>query len=215
MILDLHVHSRFSLDSRVSPEEYVEYLVAMRSRFEIDGLVFCEHRRYVGDFDYQALSEKFGVVVLAGAEAETRWGHLLVFSSDDAWMRGVNFEQKFDPVELVRELEAHQGIAIPAHPFRGMFALGMGECVLELPYLYALETINGANQIEENEKAIQLAEKLGLAQVGGSDAHFLEELGLGLTEFEREVRTIQDLIQEIKAHRVRPLSRNQLAKKSF
>jgi len=207
-ILDLHLHSVFSIDSPVQPEEYVEHLAALRKDFRIDGLVFCEHRKFAADFEYQALAQKYGVLVFAGAEAETRWGHLLVFCADLKWMSKVNFEQKFDPKELVLEVEAHQGIAIPAHPFRGMFAMGMGERATELPHLYALETINGGNRPEENQKAIELADKLGVAQVGGSDAHFLEELGLGLTEFEAEIGSMEELIQEIKKGRVQALLRD-------
>jgi len=207
-ILDLHIHSVFSVDSPVQPEEYLEHLLALRKSFHIDGLAFCEHRRFVAEFDYHSLAQKYGVVVLAGVEAETRWGHLLVFCPDQKWMSHIGFEQKFDPIELAKEVEAHQGIVIPAHPFRGMFAMGMGERVSELPHLYAIETINGGNRPEENQNAIELAERLGVAQVGGSDAHFLDELGLAMTEFEKDVRSVQAMIQEIKAGRVRALSRN-------
>ncbi len=205
-ILDLHIHSVFSIDSPVRPEEYVEYLSALRKNFRIDGLVFCEHRRFVSDFDHRSLSEKYGVLILAGAEADTRWGHLLVFCPDREWMSGFNFQQKLDPVELVKEVDAHQGVAVPAHPFRGM--ISMGERVKELPHLYAIEAINGGNRDDENIWAMELADRLGVAQVGGSDAHFLEELGAGLTEFQDQVRSMEELVAGIKSGKVQALSRD-------
>ena len=207
-ILDMHIHSVFSIDSPIQPEEYIEYLTALRTQYRIDGLVFCEHRKFVWDLDYQALGEKYGILVLAGVEAETRWGHILVYCPDINWMAKTDFSQKFDPKELAEEVNAHNGVIVPAHPFRGIISLG--ERVRELPHLYALEVLNGSNRPEENEKAIKLACELGLAQIGGSDAHYLEELGLCLTEFERDITSLEEMIDEIKAKRVRALTRAQV-----
>ena len=95
-VLDLHIHSVFSIDSPVQPEEYIIHLLELRRKYRIDGLVFCEHRRFVWDLDYQALGEKYGVLVFAGVEAETRWGHILVYCPDLNWMSRVDFSQKFD-----------------------------------------------------------------------------------------------------------------------
>ncbi len=207
-VLDLHVHSLFSVDSPVAPEQYAAHLAGLRQRFRIDGMVFCEHRKLAADFDYQALAEKYGIKIMAGVEAETRWGHILVYCADLNWLRAVNFEQKLDPVELAREVELHGGITVPAHPFRGMISLG--DHIQELPHLCALEVINGGNLPEENLWALNLAQKLGLSKVGGSDAHFLDELGLGATEFEAEINTLEELVREIKSGRVRAVYRDEL-----
>ena len=207
-VLDLHIHSVFSIDSPVQPEEYIIHLLELRRKYRIDGLVFCEHRRFVWDLDYQALGEKYGVLVFAGVEAETRWGHILVYCPDLNWMSRVDFSRKFDPIELAEEVNAHRGIIVPAHPFRGMISLG--EKVRKLPHLYALEVINASNLPEENQRAELLARELGLAGTGGSDAHYLEELGTGLTEFERDIKSLEEMIFEIKAGRIRALTREQV-----
>ena len=202
-VLNLHVHSFFSGDSPVEPEKYAEQIVQMKKTHLIDGLAFCEHRKFIADFDYEALGKKHGVIVLAGIEAATRWGHILFFSTDRKWLASLNDLQKPDAIALITDAEKHDGIAIPAHPFRGMISLR--DKVKELPHLHALEVINGANLPEENLAARLLARELGLAEVGGSDAHYLSELGKGLTRFEKEVRCVGDLIRELKERRVQAL----------
>jgi len=203
-VLDLHVHSKFSVDSPVEPEQYLERLDQLRKNYRIDGLAFCEHRCFVPDFDFEALGKKYGAVVLAGVEAETRWGHIICFSSDADWMRQMDFSPKFDPLELAAHFAGHSGIAIPAHPFRGLISLG--EKARRLPDLYAIEVINGANLPEENLRARMLAQELKVAETGGSDAHYLDELGRGLTEFSTAINSLGQMISEIKARRVRALS---------
>jgi len=202
-VLDLHVHSRFSLDSPVAPEQYLEALVELRKTHRINGLAFCEHRTFAAHQGLKSLAGKYGLIMLAGVEAETRWGHILLFCPDIDWLGSIDFSRKFEALEFIAELDKRQGIAIPAHPFRGMMSLR--DNVRKVPGLHALEAINGGNLPEENFFARLLAEELGLAQVGGSDAHFLNELGRGLTEFEAEIASIDEMIQEIKARRVRPL----------
>jgi len=64
MNLDLHVHSKFSLDSPVGAEEYAQTLLEMRSEYDIDGFVLTEHRAFVTKVDYKAMSEKYGILIL-------------------------------------------------------------------------------------------------------------------------------------------------------
>jgi hypothetical protein len=49
--------------------------------------------------------------------------------------------------------------------------------------------------------ARRVADRLGLLGVAGSDAHRLDEVGKCVTNFEREVRTERELIEEIRAGR--------------
>jgi predicted metal-dependent phosphoesterase TrpH len=65
----------------------------------------------------------------------------------------------------------------------------------------AIETRNGGSSPESNDAAQVYAEKYGLPGVGGSDAHFLMQVGRCLTVFEREIRGESELVEEIKAGR--------------
>ena len=44
MIVDLHVHTKLSADSRVSAEQYLEF--AARAHSGLGAICFTEHRRY-------------------------------------------------------------------------------------------------------------------------------------------------------------------------
>ena len=203
MILDLHVHSIYSKDSPVTPEEYAKTLVKMRDKYRIDGFVLMEHRAYIREFDFNALGQKYGIIILNGTEAETRWGHLLIYGVTPELIEGYPLDAKLDPVPLARAVHEQGGLAVPAHPFRGFVSMGMRS--VDLPEVRALEVLNGSNSEHENLAAKTCAERFELAQTGGSDAHFTGELGRALTEFENNIETIQDLVREIKAKRCRPI----------
>ncbi len=53
----------------------------------------------------------------------------------------------------------------------------------------------------ENEQAAELAEHLGWQAIGSGDAHTPEAVRACVTVFEETIRTIDDLVQELKAGR--------------
>jgi len=200
MLLDLHVHSIFSLDSPTRPEEYAEAAVELG----LDGLVFMEHKRLVTDFDFAGLGRQSGLVILHGVEAETYWGHLLLYGATPELARTFDFSRRLDPVPLARTLHQAGGLAVPAHLFRPYISLGAR--ALDLPGCVAVETLNGGNGEDENRAAVQWAERVGLFSVGGSDAHFRSELGACLTRFENPVPGMAEVIAEIRAGRCRAVA---------
>ena len=197
MLLDLHVHSIYSLDSPTPPEDYAAAAVELG----LDGLAFMEHKRLVADFDFAALGRKHGLVILHGVEAETYWGHLLLYGVTPELARTFDLSRRLDPVPLARALFEQGGLAVPAHLFRPYISLGPR--ARDLPGVCAVETLNGGNTAEENQAAVAWAERVGLFTVGGSDAHFRSELGSCLTRFENPVHTLAELISEVRAGRCR------------
>jgi len=210
MILDLHVHSIYSEDSPVQPEEYAQTLLKMQENYRIDGFVLMEHRLYVQDMDFQALGRKYGIVILNGTEAETTWGHLLIYGVTQNLLEDFPLDIKQDPVPLASAVHRTGGLAVPAHPFRGFVSMGVRS--VDIPEIQALEVLNGSNSEDQNQTALMFARKLGLAQTGGSDAHFPRELGAALTEFQNPIKTMHDLVREIKAKRCHPLTLEQARK---
>jgi predicted metal-dependent phosphoesterase TrpH len=65
----------------------------------------------------------------------------------------------------------------------------------------AIETLNGANKVRSNELATEIAEQLGLPGTGGSDAHALWQVGRCVTVFEREIRSQEELVSELRRGR--------------
>lgn len=211
MLIDLHVHTLLSSDSNVAPELYVE--TAVRGPNRLDAICFTEHRLFPADPDldvrYAELSERFGLLVLKGIEADTNLGHLLLFGVTREVVRRFDLSSRMLKSEaLIEVVHGEGGIAIPAHPFRDS---GFGPQLDDLlarhgAALGVIEALNGQNSPRENEAAMVAAEKLGLVSVGGSDAHFVGPKWFltCATELEREVSDIEGLCAELRAGRARP-----------
>jgi predicted metal-dependent phosphoesterase TrpH len=211
VLIDLHVHTRLSADSNAEPEAYFEALAQAGN--PLGAICFTEHRLYPTDAAtdqiYAGLSARFGIPIFKGIEADTDLGHLLVFGVTRKLMSRFDLGQRMLRSEhFLEAVHAEGGAAIPSHPFRDS---GFGPWLEELlarvgPALAAIEALNGQNTSDQNRKALMAAEKLGLATVGGSDAHFANSdwFLTCATEFERTVRTIEELCVELRAGRVRP-----------
>lgn len=211
MIVDLHVHTLLSADSRVTAEQYLE--LAVSSGSGLGAVCFTEHRLFPADAElekvYAELSARFQIGVFRGIEADTDLGHLLLFGITREVTRRFDLSSRMLKSELLIEvMHSEGGIAIPAHPFRDS---GFGSRLDSLlarhgPALGAIEVLNGQNSEEENTRASDAAQKLGLTAVGGSDAHFSTPRWFltCATELEREVHTVEELCREIRAGRAQP-----------
>ena len=211
MIIDLHVHTHLSDDSKTSPEKYVE--AAIKSGAGLGAICFTEHRKFPREPEldrvYAELSDNHGILIIKGVEADTDLGHLLLFGLNDEVIR------RFDPshrmlksAHLIDVIYKEGGIAIPAHPFRDS---GYGARLDDLvakhgSAISVVEAVNGQNSATENERALASAEKLGLTAVGGSDAHFptAHWFLTCATELERPIKNVEELCVELRAGRARP-----------
>ncbi|MDP7575374.1 MAG: PHP domain-containing protein [Pseudomonadales bacterium] len=199
MLLDLHTHSIKSDDGRAKVENYCQWIRA--KRIPIDGFVLTEHRQFDIESDYSALAEEFGLTILKGSEVETEYGHVLVFGVTEELTRAFNFASINLPLEMVLEVSAgHGAVAAPCHPGRprvGMFAhtntLGIPKGV-EIVEIY-----NGGSRDQEDQIAMDNAERLGYRGIGGSDSHIVSHVGRCATRFEDSVKNMDDLVALLKA----------------
>jgi predicted metal-dependent phosphoesterase TrpH len=166
----------------------------------LDGIVLTEHRQFNGAADYRALEDKFGMLVLKASEVETDYGHVLVFGVNDDMTKRFDFANVRIPAqELIDEVARMGGVAVPCHP--GRPNVGLFEHYEKKPPLenvVAVEVLNGGSRKGEDERSIELVDKYGYRAVGGSDSHLVSLIGLCATRFEAEVRTIEDLVRELK-----------------
>jgi predicted metal-dependent phosphoesterase TrpH len=211
MLIDLHVHTKLSSDSNVSPESYLE--MAARGPVPLGAICFTEHRLFPTDPDldrlYEELASRFRVCIFKGIEADTDLGHLLIFGVTRELQRRFDLEGRMHRAQLMMEMVYGEGgIAIPAHPFRDSgYGTRLDELLARLgPALSAVEAINGQNTHEQNVAALAACEKLGLTPVGGSDAHFASPnwFMTCATELTREVATVEELCAELRAGQARP-----------
>ena len=198
--LDLHTHSEASEDSRAPVEAYLNWIKLRRAERPLDGIVLTEHRQFNREADYRHLEDKFGSMVLRASEVETNYGHVLVYGVNDDMLRRFDFSNiRLDAQELIDEVAKMGGIAVPCHP--GRPNIGLCEHYEKKPPLenvIAVEILNGGSRKGEDERSAQLIERYGYSGVGGSDSHLVSLIGLCATRFATEVRTIDDLVRELK-----------------
>ncbi len=211
MIADLHVHTRLSSDSNVAPEQYLEF--AKSAGRGLGAICFTEHRLFPSNAElgglYGKLAERFQIAIFKGIEADTDLGHLLLFGVTDEVTRRFDLTARMLKSDGLIEVIHHEGgVAIPAHPFRDSGYGARLDALLSRhgAAIGAVEVLNGQNSPVENQRAEDAALKLGLTAVGGSDAHFATEKWFMTvaTEFERDVKTVEQMCTEIRAGRVRP-----------
>jgi predicted metal-dependent phosphoesterase TrpH len=173
--IDLHIHSKYSIDNDSDPEETV--LRAIELGFH--GIAFTEHYYYEASEPVEILKEKYmnSIMIFRGVELSAAEGHCLVFGVDTD-----KLGLKYAPVEdVIRFVTNAGGVVIPSHPYRP--GTSLGDMVRRVEGLAGLEGYNGANMHAYNEKAIAAAQSLKLPYTGGSDAHAPREVGSCYTEF--------------------------------
>jgi predicted metal-dependent phosphoesterase TrpH len=207
MILDLHTHSEASEDSRAPVETYLKWLARKRDVLPLDGIVLTEHRQWEPAKDYRRLEDQYGILILRGAEVETDYGHMLVYGINDDITRRFDFTDIRLPAQaLISDVAQLGGIALPCHP--GRPTIGLCEHYERKPPLegvVAVEALNGGSRRGENEKVQRLIEQYGYRAFGGSDSHLVSFIGVCATEFDRQIRSAEDLVQALCQGGYRPV----------
>ena len=207
MIIDLHAHSDLSDDSRAPVAAYLKWLQRKRDVLPIDGIVLTEHRRWDPELDYRSLEDRYGILVLRGAEIETEYGHMLVYGVNDDITDRFDFKDPRLPAqEVVTEVTRLGGLAAPCHP--GRPTVGLCDHYQTKPWLegvVAIESLNGGSRRGEEERVQSLIDRCGCGAFGGSDAHLVSLIGTCATEFDRQVKTTDDLVDALRQGGYRPV----------
>ena len=207
MILDLHLHSELSDDSRAPVEAYLKLLQRKRAERPLDGIVLTEHRQFDPTRDYRTLEDRYGFLVLTAAEVETDYGHVLVYGVNESITARFDFRDVRLPAqELVSEVDRLGGIALPCHPGRPTVGLcAHYDTKPPLEGVVAVEALNGGSRKGEDARVAELARRHAYRTFGGSDSHLVSFVGICATEFDAEIRTAEDLVRELKGGRYRPV----------
>jgi len=192
MKVDLHCHSKYSADNFLEPEELIEQAI----KRDLDGVCLTEHHSMIPLWPLERIRIPEGFYVFRGVEISTDHGHLLVYGlKDDSWNIWSSHTY-LNASQVIENVHRLGGICVPAHPFRGWDSFG--ENVLKIDGIDAIETHNGIDLENMNQKAIHVASLRNLPSIGGSDCHSKEQVGRAFTEFKNSVHTIDELIEEIK-----------------
>lgn len=181
---DLHIHSEYS-DGMASVSQILEYV---QEKTDLDLIAIADHDMLQGSLEAKRLAAagKYRFAVLAGMEVTTREGHLLAYDIQEP----IPMLQPLDKVLAM--VQEQGGFCVAPHPMSWLIfslsqrsihrwaTLSPGEMgLLGIEVLSA--TPAGWVAHERAKRANQ--EEFHLAELGGSDAHFLEFIGKGYTEF--------------------------------
>jgi hypothetical protein len=218
MIIDLHTHTYpLSYDSDLSPDDLI---IAAKSA-GLQGICLTEHDAFWSDAEIEALRRKHQFPVFAGAELNTEEEHLIVFGLKQ-WLIGMSHADFV--IEKVKEFK---GAVVIAHPFRRKILRGSDDpgdelFKQELDKAYenplfskvdAIEIQNAHANEHENSFSTELARRLNQHTTGGTDAHEAADIGHAATYFEREIKSLDELIIELKAGRFRALAPQEITQK--
>jgi hypothetical protein len=196
--IDLHVHTALGGDSLLDPRE----LVPLARAAGLDALCVTEHHSFFLSQPLEEIHREAGFPIFRGLEYHAAEGHLLVFGVKAG---PADLPRNLPMQEAVHWVNGRGGVAVPAHPYqRDLLGGALGDRVLGLRGLTALETINGSLSVEDNRRAMDAAARLGVAGIGGSDAHGPGVLGRAFTGFPEPFRTMDGLLGALRAGRFFP-----------
>jgi len=167
--LDLHVHTYYSEDATTTLKETVHHA----KKNGLDGVAVTDHDTLRGALK---LAKKNQLIIIPGLEIETRRGHILALNITTL------IPPKLSITETVQKIHDAGGIAVVAHP-AVVIKTGLGQKITRDLNLDAIEVINSAAFpfLLSTYLSHRLAERLGLPQTAGSDAHHALEIGTAYT----------------------------------
>lgn len=175
MKYDLHTHTKYSPRCGVvEPEDLVKMAISKC----LNGIAVTDHDTIKGAIAAKRF-ETSDFEVIVGCEIKTTHGELLgLYLQEEIKYRA--------PTEVIQEIHDQGGIVVVPHPFDKFRSARFDNMIKYLKDIDAIEVFNSrCISDKSNTLARDFAMECGkiyhLSMVGGSDAHYLNEVGLGYT----------------------------------
>ncbi len=198
-LADIHMHTIYSYDGTAS----VSAVLSAARQAGLDVIAITDHDEIRGALKAMELASNYGLEVIPGIEITTAEGDLLAYFITEKVDAGLPL------VETVLRVRALGGVCVAPHPMAGgmgMKSLSARSILKALRTPEVAETLIGievynATALDRlsNHYARILAGRLNITQVGNSDAHIVDAIGLGATEFDGN--TAADLLRALKSGR--------------
>jgi len=190
--IDVHVHTCYSYDSLIKPEELVLYA----KKRGLDGVAVTDHDRIDGAL---RIAKETDFLVIPGIEISSLNGHVLGLNVPEQIPRGLSVDETVDKIHEVG------GIVVACHPVT-FFKESLGKHTNSK--FDAIEVINSSAfpfnySVKHNQK---IASRLGTARVAGSDAHYGPEIGYAYTIVDAELE-VEEIVKAISRGFCQPFGR--------
>ncbi len=170
---DLHVHSTYSADSRITQKELVFYA----KKRGLNAVAVTDHNQVEGA---RKIARETDFLIIPGTEVSSLDGHIVGLSVQELIPKGLSADETVDRI--------HQagGMAVACHPF-AFFKGSVGRHVTKK--FDAVEAKNASSfpYGSASKKADSLADRLGLPKVAGTDAHIGQAIGCAYTLIDAEL----------------------------
>ncbi len=183
-LADLHLHTIYSYDGTAS----LSAVLSRAKQLGLDVIAITDHDEIRGALKAMEIASNYGVEVIPAIEITTADGDLLALFITEKVDAGLSL------IDTVMRVRALGGVCIAPHPMAGgmgMKSLSARTILKALRNPLVTETLIGIETYNataldrmSNHYARILANQLDIAQVGNSDAHVVDAIGLGATEFE-------------------------------
>ncbi len=157
-----HIHTDYSDDSNLS----VDTIAKLARQRQINCLTITDHDTIEGARQMAATAGP-DLQVIIGEEISTNQGHLIGLFLHE------HIEPGHPPSRTAELIHQQGGLVIVPHPFNRFFGCGLRDAVDDIiDMIDAVEVWNAQNILESvNHKAEQLAARLQLPNIVGSDIH--------------------------------------------
>jgi len=192
---DIHIHSSVS-DGMASVQEILE---SVAEQGDLDVIAITDHDDIAGSYQARELAaqKNYPFEVVTGVEVNSLGGHLLALFIENS------IPSRQSVAETISAIHAQRGLCILPHPMSMLSESLNHKDIIKIvnsnePDLYfdGVEIVNATivGSIS-NRRAKKINREYKLAEMGGSDAHFLISVGSGYTIFPG--KTAQDLRKSI------------------
>jgi predicted metal-dependent phosphoesterase TrpH/glycosyltransferase involved in cell wall biosynthesis len=172
IVCDLHMHTSWSHDCTVGPDELVGYARAVG----LGAIAVTDHNVLGGAIEAAELARGTGLVVVAGEEIKTdEQGEVIGLFLKEEIPRGLPF------ADTLAAIRAQNGLVYLPHPFDRMHSIPDPATLhRHLADIDIFEVYNARLLFEAyNDEALRFATKYNLTMGAGSDAHVLQGVGTG------------------------------------
>jgi predicted metal-dependent phosphoesterase TrpH len=166
MKYDFHSHTKYSKDGILEPRRLVEVAI----KRGLSGLAVTDHNTIRGGVEAKKFeTNDFEVVV--GSEIKTNRGEIIGIFLNEEIMPG-------DFLQVLDKIKSQGGISIVPHPFDSLRKSAFFPEDADAKHFKFIEGFNARCMFGKyNSLAFEYAKKHDMKAVGGSDAHFANEVG--------------------------------------